>query len=132
MPLSAPPSPVWEDRKPWSLPVITVVTLEWPLLAVPKTNVIAQGGGQWAGHVTQRALVMVHCAKERVENITTKQETAHALHSLTWENGPLLTMVPHMVTEQPLCSKPLGAVRTLKPLLCIIRAREKGERVVRK
>lgn len=63
MPLSAPPSPVWEDRKPWSLPVITVVTLERPLLAVPKTNVIAQGGGQWAGHVTQRALVMVHCKR---------------------------------------------------------------------
>lgn len=75
---------------------------------------------------------MVHCAKEWVENITTKQETAHSLQSLTWEKEPLLTMVPHMVTEQPLCGKPLGAVRTLKPLLCSIGAREKGERVVRK
>lgn len=41
-------------------------------------------------------------------------------------------MVPHMVTEQPLGGKSLGAVRTLKPLLCSIGVREKGEGVVRK
>lgn len=132
MPLGASPSAVWEDGKPWSSPVVTVVTLERPFLAVPKTNVISQGGGQRAGHVTQRALVMVHCAKQWVENITTKQGKAHTLQSLSWEKGPLLTMVPHMVTEQPLCGKPLGAVRTLKPLLCSMKAREKGEGVVRK
>lgn len=75
---------------------------------------------------------MVHCAKQWVENITTKQGKAHTLQSLGWEKGPLLTMVPHMVTEQPLCGKPLGAVRTLKPLLCSMKAREKGEGAVRK
>lgn len=79
VPLCASQSPVWEDGKPWSSPVVTVVTLEWPLLTVPKTNVIAQGGGQWAGHVTQRALVMVHCAKEWAENLTVKQGRAHTL-----------------------------------------------------
>lgn len=41
-------------------------------------------------------------------------------------------MVPHVVTEQPLCGKPLGAVRTLKSLLCRIGTREKGKGVVRK
>lgn len=99
---------------------------------MPKTNVIAQGRGQGAGHVTHWALVMVHCVKEWVENITTKQGRAHTLHGLSWEKGSLLTMVPHMVTEQSLCGKPLGAVRTLKPLLCSIRGREKKEGVVRK
>ena len=75
---------------------------------------------------------MVHCVKEWVENIITKEGKAHTLQSLSWEKRPLLTMVPHMVTEQPLCRKPLGAVRTLKPLLCSIRVREKEEGVVRK
>lgn len=55
---------VREDGKHCSSPVVTVVTFEWPFLTVPKTDVIAQGGGQWAGHVTQRALVMVHCGKQ--------------------------------------------------------------------
>lgn len=75
---------------------------------------------------------MVHCVKEWVENITTKQGRAHTLQSLSWEKGPLLTMVPHMVTEQPLCGKPLGAVRTLEPLLCSTRASKKGKGVVRR
>lgn len=59
-------------------------------------------------------------------------ESTHTLQSLSWEKWPLLTMIPHMVTEQPLCGKSLGAVGTLKPLLCSIRAREEGEGVVRK
>lgn len=59
--------------KPRPSPVVAVVTLERPLLAVPKTDVIAQGGGQRAGHVAQRALVMVHCGERRGGNVSAGQ-----------------------------------------------------------
>lgn len=98
---------------------------------MPKTDVIAQGGGQWAGHVTQRALIMVHCGKQLGENITTEQGE-HRLESFSWDSGPLLTVVPHVVTKQPFCSEPLGTVRTLKPLLCSNGTRKRGEGEVRK
>lgn len=74
---------------------------------------------------------MVHCGKQLGENITTEQGE-HRLESFSWDSGPLLTVVPHVVTKQPLCSEPLGTVRTLKPLLCSNGSRKRGEGEVRK
>lgn len=42
------------------LPVVTIVTFKGPVLAVAKAHVVSEGGWQWAGHVAQRALVVVH------------------------------------------------------------------------
>lgn len=65
------------------------------------------------------------------ENIITEQGKRR-LQSFSWDSGPLLTVVPHVVTEQPLCGEPLGTVRTLKPLLCSNGTKERGEGEVRK
>lgn len=59
-------------------------------------------------------------------NVSMGQGRAHG-----WEREHLLTVVPHVVTEQPLCGEPLGAVRALKPLLCSAGAGEETERAVR-
>lgn len=40
--------------------VVTTVTFEGPVLAVAKAHVVAEGGWQWTGHVTQRALIVIH------------------------------------------------------------------------
>lgn len=46
---------------PWfPLPVVTTVTFEGPVLAVAKAHVVAEGGWQRTGHVTQRALIVIH------------------------------------------------------------------------
>lgn len=58
------------------------------------------------------------------------QRRALTLQSFSWEKEASLTMVPHVVAEQPLGGKPLGAVRALKPLLCSIGAREEEVRKV--
>lgn len=55
---------VWGQGQPQPSPVVTVVTLEGTLLAVPEADVVAQRGGQRARHVTQGALVVVHWAKK--------------------------------------------------------------------
>jgi len=65
------------------------------------------------------------------KNITTERGEQR-LQSLSCASGPLLTVVPHVVTEQPLCGEPLGTVRTLKPLLCSNGTRKRGKGEVRK
>lgn len=80
-------------------PVVTVVTLEGALLAVPEADVVAQRGGQRAGHVTQGALVVVHWAKneEKRHPQSRAEHTAHragsrGLHSpwfLMWSRSSL-------------------------------------------
>lgn len=40
--------------------VVTTVTLKGPVLTVAKAHVVAEGGRQRAGHVTQRALIVIH------------------------------------------------------------------------
>lgn len=40
--------------------VVTTVTFKGPVLTVTKAHVVAEGGRQRAGHVTQRALIMIH------------------------------------------------------------------------
>lgn len=68
------PRKVRRDQKAWGilepkfcdfpscflLPVVATVTLKGTGLAVAKAHVVSEGGRQWAGHVTQRALVVVH------------------------------------------------------------------------
>lgn len=66
--------------------VVTTVTFKGPVFTVSKAHVIPEGRRQWAGHVTQRALVVIH-------------------------------MVPHVITQEPLCGKSLGTVRALETLL---------------
>lgn len=66
--------------------VVTTVTFKGTVLTVSKAHVISEGGRQWAGHVTQRAFIVIH-------------------------------VVPHVVSQQPLCGKSLGTVGALETLL---------------
>lgn len=66
--------------------VVTTIAFKGPVVTVSKAHVISEGGRQWAGHVTQRAFIVIH-------------------------------MIPHVVTQQPLCGKPLRTVRALETLL---------------
>lgn len=46
---------------PWlPSPVVTIVTFKGPVLTVAKPHVVLEGGWQRTGHVTQRALIVVH------------------------------------------------------------------------
>lgn len=40
--------------------VVTIVTFKGPVLTVAKPHVVLEGGWQRTGHVTQRALIVVH------------------------------------------------------------------------
>lgn len=40
--------------------VVTTITFKRPVLTVAKAHVIAERGRQRAGHVTQRALIVIH------------------------------------------------------------------------
>lgn len=49
-------------------PVFAVITAVWFLVAVAEFYVVAQSGRRRAGHVTQRAFVVAHCAiKKKTE-----------------------------------------------------------------
>lgn len=46
---------------PWfPLPIVTTVTFKGPVLTMAKAHVVSEGGWQRTGHVTQRALIVIH------------------------------------------------------------------------
>lgn len=70
--------------------VITTVTFKGPVITVSKANVIPQGGRQWAGHVTQRAFIVIHM----IPHVVTQQplrgkplRTVRALETLLIQCG---------------------------------------------
>lgn len=69
--------------------VVTTVTFKGPVFTVSKAHVIPEGRRQWAGHVTQRAFIVIH-------------------------------MVPHVITQEPLCGKSLGTVGALEMLMGLL------------